>query len=148
MQTVSDIMHGVVYITEDRLLRTAAVEMIKNHRGSVIVKDKDSKIIGILTERDILRLVAEGVDLQKTRIQGNFTKEIISADESTSLEEASNIMDKHGIRRLAITRGDKIIGIVTTRDISKHLRFNIARSFLSESFRPNLQTGQEGRNYR
>jgi CBS domain-containing protein len=140
MQTVSDIMHGIITITEHETLRAAAVKMIKFHRGSIIITDKENKTLGILTERDIMRFVAEGYDLQKTRIYDHYTKDIISADGNTSLEEASKIMEKHGIRRLAVRKDDAIIGIVTTRSLSKHLRFNLAEKFLSKSFSPGAHT--------
>jgi CBS domain-containing protein len=148
MQTVSDIMHGIITINENEFLRAAAAKMVKNNRGSIIVTDSEDKTIGILTERDILRIVADGYDLKKTRLHGHYTKNIISADENTPLDEAALLMEKHGIRRLAVKRGEKIIGVLTTRSLSKHLKYGLAEKFLSGSYQPKLHTDMEGRNYR
>lgn len=148
MQTVSDIMHGIITIGEYETIRAAAIKMIKNHRGSVIIIDSLGNTLGILTERDMMRFVSEGIDFQKTRIHGYFSANIITADENTSLEEASKIMDKHSIRRLPVTKNDKIIGVLTTRDLSKSMRFDMAEKFLSDSFRPGIHSEMNGRNYR
>jgi CBS domain-containing protein len=148
MQKISDVMHGVITIDEHEFLRDAAIKMIKNHRGSVIITNHENNHVGILTERDMLRIVAEGYDPKITLIREHYTKNIISADENTSLDEASRIMEKNRFRRLPVTKNGKIVGIVGVRSLSKHLRFGMAERFFSESFHPAIYTEMEGRNYR
>lgn len=147
MTTVSDIMHSIITIDKHEFLRDAAKKMIKHNRGSIIITD-NNETVGILSERDIMRLVAEGYKLEVTRIQDHFSKDIITADEHTTLEEATKIMEKNHIRRLPVTRNGKIVGLVTASKIAKNMRYSMASRFMTESFHPGLSQEMSGRNYR
>ncbi len=148
MQKVSDVMHGIITIDENEFLRTAAIKMIKNHRGSVIITNHENKHSGILTERDILRIVSEGFDPKITLIREHYTKNIISADENASLDEAFKLMDSNRIRRLPVTKNGTIVGTVSIRSLLKNMRYSLAERFFSENFHPGLSAEMEGRNYR
>ncbi len=147
MRTVSDIMHSIITIDKNETLRDAAIKMVKHSRGSVIITESE-KTMGILTERDIMRFVAEGYKMETTRINGHFTLNIITADEHTSLEEAARIMEKNHIRRLPITRNDRIVGLITASKLAKNMRYSMAERFMSDAFHPGLASEMSGRNYR
>jgi CBS domain-containing protein len=68
-------------------LKAAIKTFHKKHTGSLIVTDSDQKCIGIFTERDVIRLVAQGVNLA-TPIEEAMTSNVIIIGEEASLEEA------------------------------------------------------------
>lgn len=75
---------------------------------------KENKIIGVLTDRDIVtRIIANKDD----KIAGYITKDIISIDENKDINEALTLMSKHKIKRLIVTSGEKVIGIISLGDL-------------------------------
>jgi CBS domain-containing protein len=72
--------------------------------GSLVVVDDRRKPLGILTDRDIvLRVVATGLDPAGTLASDVMSAPVGSVNESTPLEEALEVMDRRGVRRLAVT---------------------------------------------
>lgn len=131
--TVKEIMHRITLVEGDRsvaettkIMATAATTVTREI-GSVLVA-KHNEPVGILTERDILkRVVAAGLDPKVTKISQVMSAPLITVPVDTTIGEASRIMIKKGIRRLPITEGSKIVGIITTRDITREM----AARFLS-----------------
>jgi CBS domain-containing protein len=117
-------------ITVDRLMTrqmvnieagTSAIEaakLMKNHKiGSVFVKQKD-RIIGIVTEPDIIRKVvgAERVSYS-IPVEDIMSSPVIAIDGRRSVTEAADLMEQHGTRHLAVLKGDSIVGILSVRDL-------------------------------
>jgi CBS domain-containing protein len=117
-------------ITVDRLMTrqmvnieagTSAIEaakIMKTHKiGSLFVKQKD-RIIGIVTEPDIIRKVvgAEGV-LYYIPVEDIMSSPVIGIDGRRSVTEAADLMEQHGTRHLAVLKGDSIVGILSVRDL-------------------------------
>ena len=117
-------------ITVDRLMTrqmvnieagTSAIEaakIMKTHKiGSLFVKQKD-RIIGIVTEPDIIRKVvgAEGV-LYYIPVEDIMSSPVIGIDGRRSVTEAADLMEQHGTRHLAVFKGDSIVGILSVRDL-------------------------------
>lgn len=126
-------MHRVTLVDGDKsvaetakiMMRTATT--VTREIGSVLVA-KNNEPIGILTERDILKkVVATGLDPAVTKISQVMSAPLITVPVDTSVGEASRIMIEKGIRRLPVTEGNKIVGIITTRDITREM----AARFLS-----------------
>jgi len=94
-----------------------AREMVKRNVGSIIVT-KDNDAVGIITERDIVRKIADK-DIKPGEIPAGeiMSSPIITAKPSTNIIDAAERMVKSGIRRLAIMEGSNIVGIVTDRDV-------------------------------
>lgn len=131
--SVRDVMHRVTLVDGDKsvaetakiMMRTATT--VTREIGSVLVA-KNNEPIGILTERDILKkVVATGLDPAVTKISQVMSAPLITVPVDTSVGEASRIMIEKGIRRLPVTEGNKIVGIITTRDITREM----AARFLS-----------------
>lgn len=78
-----------------------------------------SNIEGIITERDVLRLVANGLDPTTIRAHEIMSSPLITISAPDEpIDNASLLMFKHGIRRLPVVENGKIIGIVTSRDVA------------------------------
>jgi len=130
---VKDVMHRVTLVdgnksvTETAKLMTTVATTVTREVGSVLVA-KNNEPVGILTERDILKkVVAAGLDPTVTKISQVMSAPLITVPVDTNIGEASRIMIEKGIRRLPITEGDRIVGIITTRDIAREM----AARFLS-----------------
>lgn len=131
--TVKDVMHRVTLVDGDRSIAetakimTEAATTVTREIGSVLVA-KNNEPIGILTERDILKkVVAAGLDPAVTKISQVMSAPLITVPADTGIGEASRIMIAKGIRRLPVTEGNKIVGIITTRDVTREM----AARFLS-----------------
>jgi CBS domain-containing protein len=97
----------------------AAKVMKKRNIGNVIVVEGDQPV-GILTESDILKkVVAEGKNPEKTMVKDVMSTPIIVVDAYITLEEAMNTMGKCNVRRLPVIEDNKLIGIITQREISR-----------------------------
>ncbi|MGD8379140.1 MAG: CBS domain-containing protein [Gammaproteobacteria bacterium] len=110
---------AVVEVAETVTVRDAARTMCKNHVGCVVIVDLDERIVGILTERDILRLYAEGEGPVAERpVSEVMSSQVITVSPATTVDEALAIMTDRRFRRLPIVddAGD-LSGIVTIGDL-------------------------------
>ncbi len=106
-------------VTEKDSLRDVARIMKNSDTGVVPVVD-GKKIIGLITDRDIVvRGLAEGKDLENTRINELMTRSVRSVREDASVNEALQLMSSAEIRRVAVVNhNDELVGIVSLGDIA------------------------------
>jgi CBS domain-containing protein len=97
-------------------LRTAAVLMWREQTGSVVVLDGDA-LVGILTERDILKATAQDVDVDALTVGEAMTEEVVTTTAEVSLHDAARVMAQHWIRHLPVVDGDQVVGMLSQRDI-------------------------------
>jgi CBS domain-containing protein len=90
--------------------------MVKNKIGSIIVVEKE-KPIGILTERDVTTRVAKGQNLRTMNVRSAMSKPLVTVAPSVEIWKAVEQMVRNNIRRLPVLDGDKLIGMVTERDM-------------------------------
>jgi CBS domain-containing protein len=115
---VSEIMTGAAVTDQpDDTLDEAASKMWKQQTGSLLVMDGED-LVGILTERDVLKAVATGVDATETRVSEVMTKDLITVGPQTSLREAAKVMADRWIRHLPVMDGGKVVGVVSQRDLA------------------------------
>jgi CBS domain-containing protein len=115
---ISEIMTAAaVSDRPDDALAEAARKMWEQQTGSLLVLDQGA-LIGIITERDILRAVAQGTDLKRTTVREVMATELITAHAGTSLREAAALMTQHWIRHLPVLEQGKLVGVVSQRDLA------------------------------
>ncbi len=115
---VSEIMTNATVIDEaDETLAEAAQKMWSQQTGSLLVKEGDD-LVGIITERDILKAVATGADLEQTRISEAMSKDLVTVAPGTSLREAARIMADKWIRHLPVLDQGRLVGIISQRDLT------------------------------
>ena len=108
-----------VSITPDTTLQDCAHLMKEQHVGSLLVK-KGESLIGILTERDIVRkAVASGLDITKTPAKDVMVEEVVTVPPGADIFEAIHLMKDHDIRHLPVADGKKLVGFITIKDILK-----------------------------
>jgi signal-transduction protein with cAMP-binding, CBS, and nucleotidyltransferase domain len=106
----------VVAIEPGRSVREAAQLMQDNVIGSVVVQD-GGRTVGIMTERDVLRAVAEGRDVEQTRVNDLMTKNLVTAGPNWDVVVAASVMTAHRIRHLVVQQEDRVLGVLSLRDV-------------------------------
>ncbi len=114
---LSSIMSAKVEtVKPSMLLKDALKKMVKRNIGCVVVVDKGTPV-GIVTERDVSRQVAKGPKTLGIQVKRVMSSPLISASPFTRNPEAMELMLRHGIRRLPIISGNRLVGIITERDL-------------------------------
>jgi CBS domain-containing protein len=117
---VKDTMVKEVVVAErSKTLFEACEIMVTHHIDSLIIVEK-RKIVGVLTEVDILRAIVAKKDLHKTLIGEVMSTRPITIGPHRTLEDAAEIMIRHRIRRLPVVEADqRLVGILTQTEITK-----------------------------
>lgn len=97
-------------------LAEAAARMWNAQTGSLLVMDGDN-LIGIVTERDLLRAVANGQDPGKVTLKEVMRTDVITCGPQTTLKEAAKVMATRWIRHLPVVEAGRVAGIVSQRDL-------------------------------
>lgn len=130
---IRNVMHSHTSVPVRMNVASASVTMDLKNIGSVLVEDDDGEILGIVTERDILRkVVARCKDPATTRVIDIMSSPVVMIDEHEHIESASTIMRDNNIRRLAVTSSGKISGMITTRSVANNLKFTIAKKLAED----------------
>ena len=121
---VSDLMNTKVQTDfEDQNIMSACNIMYANNIGSVIIVtyDRNRGPLGIITERDVVRILGKlDPNLLQTPLRALMSRPLITIEQSASINDATKIMNNKKIRRLVvIDQNNKMIGILTQRDIFK-----------------------------
>jgi CBS domain-containing protein len=110
-------LRNVVTINPKTSIKAAIETLHDKHIGSLIITDSDQKCIGIFTERDVIRVVAQGVNLN-TPIEKVMTSNVTTIGEEASLEEAKRLIATHAIRHLPVVNSqEKLIGLLSVRKL-------------------------------
>lgn len=117
MALMRDIMSGdVVKTSPETPVAEVAREMVKARVGSAIVM-QGSWLIGILSERDVLRAAASGKDLTASPASEWMTKDPTTATPDTTSDEAAQLMLQGGFRHLPVVEAREVKGVVSIRDL-------------------------------
>lgn len=99
-----------------RTLREAAEELAIEWIGLSVVADHRG-VLGVVSERDIVRALADGADPDGERVIDVMSDDVATVDESATILDAATAMSVNEIRHLAVSRQDVIVGVVSIRDI-------------------------------
>jgi CBS domain-containing protein len=106
-----DIMtRDVITVSPTATVKNLAMTLIKNQISGAPVAGRNGKIIGVVSEADIV--AKKGKDVKTI-----MSKNIISVTEETAVEEIAKLMTTHRIKRLPVMRGSEVVGIVSRADI-------------------------------
>ena len=123
---LSDILRAkgsdVVTIDPDRTALEATRMLVDHNIGAMVVIQEGAPV-GIVSERDILRLTARAPqELDRTSVADIMTQDVVFAGEGDSLADAMESMTLRRIRHLPVTREDALVGIVSIGDVVNALR--------------------------
>ena len=117
MATLSDVMRTeFITVAPEDTLGEVAEKMTALNVGAVVVKDF-GKLIGILTERDLLKAMAARVHSSEARVRQFMTENPITATPDMDCEEASQLMLDKGFRHLPVMEGEDVVGVVSLRRV-------------------------------
>ena len=105
----------VVSISESESLRGAAKLLVDDDIGALLVVG--SLDLGILSERDLARAVADGVDMDDTEVGDYMTTAPVTVDLHGSISEIVDEMNEFSIRHVVVTERNKRLGMVSMRDV-------------------------------
>lgn len=106
-----DIMtRDIITVNPTMTVRSLAMTLIKNQISGAPVAGKNGKIVGVVSEADIVAKKGKTVN-------DIMSKKIISVGEQTPVEEIAQLMTTHAIKRLPVMNGEKVVGIVSRADI-------------------------------
>jgi CBS domain-containing protein len=119
MTRLGELMAGaVVSVAPEDTLGEAAERMAEQAVGSAVVLD-GGRLIGILTERDLLGAVAGRVHTSEARVREWMTVDPVTAREDMSVDEAIRTMLERGFRHLPVVESGRTVGIVSLRECMK-----------------------------
>ena len=101
----------------DDLITTLA----ERHIGTVVVVGRDQQVIGIVSERDIIRHLSTGGTTVDTFSKNFMTSKVITVENNVTSAQLMQLMTEHRIRHVPITRDGKLVGIVSIGDVVKRL---------------------------
>jgi CBS domain-containing protein len=115
--TVRELVAGdVVWVNPDATLRQAAELMVSTEVGSVAV-EVDGALEGIFTERDLLRAVADGAELDVDPVSSWMTEYPDSFHPEMEVGEAAEWMLATGFRHLPVVDGGEVVGVISIKDV-------------------------------
>lgn len=121
VRDVLAVKSGEIYSISPTSLVTEAVSlMVERNIGSLVVLNAAGAMVGIITERDILRATHKhACDLAKLKVSDLMTTNLIVAGPEDTVNYVRGIMTESRIRHLPIVDGDKILGLITFHDVAK-----------------------------
>jgi CBS domain-containing protein len=123
METCADIMtNDPVSCAPGDVVEKAANLMRQNDVGPVPVVD-DDKLVGIVTDRDLtLKVLAEGRDPKRTRVQDVMTREVVTCRTDDDVQKALEAMSEHQIRRIPVVdEEDRLVGMIAQADVATNM---------------------------
>ncbi len=100
----------VVTVSPAITVKNLAKILIENQISGAPVVDKNGKILGVVSEADI-------VAKKGKQVRAIMSKKVLTVSEETAVEEIASLMTTHKVKRLPVMRGDMLVGIVSRADI-------------------------------
>ena len=110
----------VTTISPEATLADAIELLVTRKISGLPVLDAGEKMVGIISEKDILNFAFSG-NIRQTRVKEAMSKKVISFSSETEIDKISLAISENKFRRVPIVDGDKLVGIISRRDIIKVL---------------------------
>jgi CBS domain-containing protein len=94
-----------------------AARLLTEFGISSIVIVREDHPVGIVTERDVVHLVAEGFDPSSVAVGDRMTMDLATVEPTTDLAEAARLMALHRVRHLPVVEGEMLVGMISVRDL-------------------------------
>ena len=119
--TVEDVMSSPVETVAPGATGSEAAKALRAARVGSLVVIEDGEPVGIVTESDVVDLVAENADAEAVTVREVMSDDLVTVESDTGLEAAAALLAEHDIRRLPVCDDGELVGIVTTTDLSYYL---------------------------
>ncbi len=115
---VGDAMIPVTAIVgPEHTLRQASVRMTQNNTGAAVVLDVSMPGPAVISERDILKAIAAGLDVDHERVDDHMKVNLVAADQSWPMSKAASLMVRHGVRHVLVFDQEALVGVLSMRDV-------------------------------
>jgi uncharacterized membrane protein len=138
MKKARDIMSSDTQcVSENDTLETAARRLAKAGVGAMPICGADDRLKGMLTDRDIVvKAIAKGKDLARTLVSELAEGKPVTIGADDSLNETLATMEREQVRRLPVIDGHRLVGIISTADLAKHLPRRQSGALLQQLSKP------------
>lgn len=140
-QILNDKGREVVTLRADNTLREAAQLLDDKRIGAVVALGVDERIIGVLSERDIVRQVARtGAEALEMTVGSAMTRSVVTVATTTPIDEALQTMTDRRIRHLPVVHNERLTGVISIGDLVKwkiaetEAEASAMKSYLSAQF--------------
>jgi CBS domain-containing protein len=143
MKAADVMVHQVITVRPESTIRDVAALLIAKHISAVPVTDADGKLLGIISEGDLLRrtetdterrrsrwlklfvlndtLTAEFIKSHSRKVSDVMTRNVIVARADTPLHEIATLLEQNRIKRVPIVEGNKVVGLVSRANLVEAL---------------------------
>lgn len=130
----------VIAVEPDCLVSKAAQTLHEKRIGAALVRDKDGDIVGVISERDIVRGVAVNQETcLRMTVKELMTRPVITCAPTDSIDRIMELMTERRIRHLPVVDGDELVGIISIGDVVKQRISEIERE--SQALRQYITAG-------
>ena len=126
---------GMVTINQKRSVLDVAKRMAERNVSSVALTDDKDRIAGILTERDVVKVVTNEVPPRGVTASSLMTRPVVSISKDSPIEDAARTMALKNIRHLLVKdpASQQLIGIITLTDLARYIKQNLADEEIATS---------------
>lgn len=117
----------LVHVEPDTTVRAAIRRMAEAGVGSVAVCE-GTRLVGIFTERDVLRLAGETADLDRLPVADAMTRDVVTVSADADILAAARLMGERRVRHLPVVEGENLLGMVGIRDVLAALAEHLWRT--------------------
>ncbi|MCG2881117.1 MAG: CBS domain-containing protein [Vulcanisaeta sp.] len=122
-----------IVISENATVRDAVNLMARENVGLLVIVNNAGKPIGVISERDVIRALASGKDLNARVTEVGTVGRLITISPRDSIYKAALLMNDNKIRHLVVMDGDKLRGVISIRDIISEERIVSRLAELAEA---------------
>jgi CBS domain-containing protein len=115
--TVRELMGRSTVVADPRQSLVNAAAEMRSHRTSVLAVLDGQAIVGVITERDFMRAIADGRDPAATHVSEYMTHDPRTIEAGKRAAEAAALMITHHVRHIPVTEGGRLIGFLSARDL-------------------------------
>lgn len=101
-------------------VRDIAFEIFYGYFSGMPITDDEGRVVGVVTEIDLLKQIRDGKDLAKLKAAEIMTQNPVTVDASSPLKDVLNLMIEKEIIRIPVTEAGRLVGVVSRRDILRY----------------------------
>ncbi|MCC2110831.1 MAG: CBS domain-containing protein [Hyphomicrobiales bacterium] len=125
---LADKGHEIFTATPEQTLDEICRFLAEKRIGAALITDPQEKLVGIVTERDIVRAIArKGGAVLKSRVAAYMTQKVVTCTESDSINEIMERMTAGNFRHMPVVENGRIIGVISNRDVVRRRIRDIER---------------------
>jgi len=114
----------VVSIAPDAAIDEALDRMLRHHISGIPVVDADERLLGVVSEYDLLRLACGRDTVHDPYLvcENFMTSSVITVQQTATMDDATQLLLDSGVRRLLVLDGERLVGILARREVVRHVR--------------------------